>query len=101
MLALGAEETNNRLEDGMGTIDKLWVKLTCEACDISETSSASDKGSGWSGSHWNQLGPYSDFDATMEGGGKVDPEVTSAKCKRCGCEATIESAYGFSRPKGF
>ena len=33
----------------MGTIDKLWVKLSCGSCGLSETNSVSDKGSGWGG----------------------------------------------------
>jgi len=85
----------------MGTIDKLWVKLTCKNCGVSEISSASDKGSGWNGSSWNNLGSIRNFDAVITGGGKEEPDVVSAKCKNCGHVAIVESDYGFSKPASF
>lgn len=85
----------------MGTIDKLWVKLTCDKCGVSEVATASDKGSGWGGSHWNDLGGFVKFDAVITGGGNTDPDVTSAKCKSCGHVAKIDEEYGFGRPAGF
>lgn len=85
----------------MGSIDKRWVKLGCETCETLEVGSALDKGSGWSGSHWRTFGPFEKFEAQTSGGGKKDPDVISATCKACGRAASIETAYGFSRPDGF
>jgi len=85
----------------MGVIDKLWIKVTCEGCKATETSSVLDQGSGWSGSHWGSPGPFTQFDVICEGGGKEEPTVVFAKCKACGSAATVQEAYGFGRPTGF
>ena len=85
----------------MGTIDKLWVKLTCETCGATETASALDKGSMWSGSHWLGLGGFSLFEVHTSGGGLKEPEVTTASCKKCRAPAGVEQAYGSRRPEGF
>jgi len=85
----------------LGTSDKIWVKLTCPGCNVTETSSALDKGSGWGGPHWRNYGEFKLFDAKCEGGAKDEPAVTSASCKACGEKATINEAYGFGRPEGF
>lgn len=85
----------------MGIIDTLWVKISCDNCGISETSSASDKGSGWGGSSWNDLSLFANFDAILIGGGKKEPNVTSAKCKKCNQIAKIDSAYGLDKPSRF
>lgn len=85
----------------MGTIDKLWVKLTCPGCGVSETSSALDKGSGWGGSSWGSFGSFESFHVAASGGDKREPEVTSATCKACNASASVETQYGFGRPRGF
>jgi len=85
----------------MGSIDRMWVKVSCEDCGVSQTNSSTDKGSGWSGSHWNDLGDFSDFDVTVSGSGKSEPTVSAGTCKKCGGEATIKKAYGFNKPGNF
>ena len=85
----------------MGTIDKLWIKLSCDACEGSETRSVLDKGSMWSGSHWGDLGSFLAFDVESRGGGGQEPEVVSSICKSCGAAAKVETAYGSNRPDGF
>ena len=85
----------------MGVIDKLWIKVMCKGCGISETSSALDKGSGWSGSNWRDPTAFTQFDVVCEGGGQREPTVISAKCKACGSDASVDEAYGFGRPNGF
>ncbi len=85
----------------MGVIDKLWIKVVCKGCGTSETSSALDKGSGWSGSNWCVPGPFTQFNVVCEGGGSKEPTAVSAKCKVCGSDASVEEAYGFARPSGF
>ncbi len=85
----------------MGTIDKLWIKLTCNGCESTETSSALDKGSRWSGFNWDRPDPFTLFDVICEGGGKNEPTVVSAKCKACSSDASVQTAYGFGRPSGF
>jgi hypothetical protein len=85
----------------MGVIEKLWIKLTCNGCGATETSSALDKGSGWSGSQWGSLGSFTLFDVICEGGGKNEPNIVSAKCKACSSDASVKTAYGFGRPSDF
>lgn len=85
----------------MGVQDKLWVKLTCQSCGNSETSSASDYGSGWSGSKWGGINQFEKFTVVCHGGGAEEPEVVSATCKECGGAASIKNAYGFGTPSGF
>lgn len=85
----------------MGTNDVLWVKLSCGDCSSTEVSSASDKGSVWGEPSWRSLGTFDSFDVAVSGGGKEEPKVDSAVCKKCGGAASAEEAYGFGRPKGF
>lgn len=85
----------------MGTIDKLWVKVSCESCGVSETNSVSDKGSGWGGSHWGSLGGFVNFSVNSSGSGKTEPSVGSATCNSCGSQAKVKEAYGFGKPEGF
>lgn len=85
----------------MGTIDKLWVKLTCPSCGATETLAAVDRGSGYGGSAWGDLGPYESFEVTESAGDKQVPQVTSATCNACGATATVEREYGHNRPRGF
>jgi hypothetical protein len=84
----------------MGVTDRLWVKLTCEKCGISETSTAAEKGSMW-GASWNDLNTLEKFEAVITGGGREEPDVKSAKCNTCGANATIDDQYGFQRPPNF
>lgn len=84
----------------MGISDKFWVKLTCPSCNATDTVSVNDKGNSFGGASWGV--PTSDaFDLTGTGGGKTEPEVTSATCKQCGTAAVVESRFGFGRPSGF
>lgn len=68
----------------MGVIDRLWIKVTCTECGSSETSSARDTGSNWSGSHWGNIGKFEQFQVVATGGGKDESKIISAKCKACG-----------------
>jgi hypothetical protein len=77
----------------MGVIDKIFVKLTCDNCKIEEINTALDTGSGWGGSHWDELSNFSEFDAVITGGGREDPRVKTAACKKCGQAARIEVNY--------
>jgi len=85
----------------VGIIDKVWIKVSCENCNISDVSSAADKGSGWSGSSWNSLAGFKNFDVTADGSGKEEPSIISAKCQQCGSDAKVLSEYGFNKPKEF
>jgi hypothetical protein len=74
------------------------VNVQCEKCNISETSSSADKGSGWDG-----LGQFSMFKVEVEssGSGREEPNVSSAQCNSCGAEAKVLKAYGFNCPENF
>ena len=94
------QTTEREGNKNMGTIDRVWVKVTCEHCKVSETATAAEKGSGW-GSSWNSLGDFDKFNASVRGGGNEMPDVLSATCKKCGNAATLTSECGFERPVGF
>jgi len=85
----------------MGTIDKKWFKLSCEKCDVTETSSALDKGSNWSGSFWNYPDRFENFDINVSGGDKTEPEIVLAICKACKGNAVVDPAYGHNKPDGY
>jgi len=79
----------------MGVIDKTWVKLTCNKCGATETSSAVQKGSAYNIGSWSDLSPFSKFQATTKRG-EDGPEVTAATCNKCKAPAKVEA--GFSPP---
>ncbi|WP_255876095.1 hypothetical protein, partial [Microbulbifer elongatus] len=85
----------------MGTRDRLWVKVSCESCKVFETTSVSDKGSGWGGSYWGNLSGFTSFTVKSTGSGKTEPTVESAICNNCNTQAKVEEAYGFGKPAGF
>jgi hypothetical protein len=76
----------------MGYIDKVCATLVCPKCGASEESSALDKGSNWSGSHWYGFGGFESFKIESTGGGIQEPEITKATCK-CGAKADVSYAY--------
>lgn len=78
----------------MGIIDKSHHTLTCIQCDKEETQTILDKGSGWSGSHWQQGASYQHFNVDWSnGGGKEEPDLLEASCKNCGGKPTIQQWY--------
>lgn len=76
----------------MGTIDSLTITLTCPQCTRTESARILDKGSTWSGSHW-QVPSFRSFEAVVTGGGKQEPEVT-ATCPECEVAAKVSERYG-------
>lgn len=78
----------------MGTIDRTIHTLTCEKCDITESASVSDKGSGWGGSNWQSGPSFSKFQTNWEGEGKVEPKLIKAKCNQCGEPPISRSRFG-------
>ncbi|MCA3215582.1 MAG: hypothetical protein ING39_09190 [Burkholderiales bacterium] len=48
----------------MGIIDKTTHRLTCPQCGASETANVLDKGSNWSGSHWQSGANFERFETT-------------------------------------
>jgi hypothetical protein len=71
----------------VGIIDKTAYRLTCSQCGAAETANVLDKGSNWSGSHWQSGANFEQFETTWSGGGSTEPELISANCKRCGVAA--------------
>lgn len=71
----------------MGIIDKTIYRLTCPQCGVSETATVLDKGSSWSGSHWQSGTKFERFDTAWSGGGDTEPNLISATCKQCDVDA--------------
>jgi hypothetical protein len=71
----------------VGIIDKTTHRLTCPQCGASETADVLDKGSNWSGSHWQSGAKFERFETTWSGGGSTEPDLGSATCKQCGVAA--------------
>ena len=78
----------------MGTIDSCSYTLACLICKTSETRAILDKGSNWSGSHWQHGAEFDGFITEWTGAGKDEPRLESAKCILCGSEAQRSSRYG-------
>lgn len=77
------------------TIDKKHFTLICSQCKVEETKIILDKGNGWAGSDWQSLphDAFKDFIVDLNGGGKVEPEITKAVCKQCGESAVVNVRY--------
>jgi len=77
----------------MGYIDNLCVTLTCPKCGAVEEAAALDKGSAWNGSHWHRFDEFKLFNTTCDGGGKQEPTIVAATCKKCGSTVNPNYAY--------
>lgn len=84
----------------MGTSDKIWFKISCDSCGTSETVTARDKGSMWSGPSWTSIDKPGTF-SIREKLDQGEPAVQSATCNSCGKAAEVKSSYGLTRPEGF
>jgi hypothetical protein len=73
----------------MGIIDQSTYKVDCDQCEITENVTIYDKGSMYGGSHWQSGKSMTHFNARWTGGGKVDPDLASATCYRCGHSARV------------
>ena len=71
----------------MGIIDKTTYRLACPQCGSGETANVLDKGSNWSGSHWQSRATFERFETSWSGGGSNEPALISATCKQCGVAA--------------
>lgn len=71
----------------MGIIDKSTHRLVCPKCGLSETATVLDKGSNWSGSHWQSGTKFEYFDTAWSGGCDAEPNLISATCRQCGVNA--------------
>ena len=71
----------------MGIIDKTTYRLTCPQCGAAETAAVLDKGSNWSGSHWQSGAKFEQFETAWSGGGGTEPDLISATCNQCGVAA--------------
>lgn len=68
-------------------IDKTTHRLTRPQCGAVETAKVLDKGSNWSGSHWQSDATFERFETSWSGGGSTEPDLISATCKQCGVAA--------------
>jgi hypothetical protein len=78
----------------MGIIDSTVYTLQCQKCGTKESAKVLDKGSGWGGSAWQRGAEFSKFDTQWTGGGREEPQLVSATCKKCGQPAMVDSGYG-------
>lgn len=78
----------------MGIIDKTIHRVECEHCSEAEEQAIYDKGSNWGGSSWQSGVAFQKFNVSWSGGGKTEPDIVKASCKKCGGEAKSESRYG-------
>lgn len=78
----------------MGIIDSTIHALRCDNCGIEEEKKTLEKGSNWGSSGWQEGPDFEHFYTDWSGGGKVEPRLRTATCKRCGVEAFVESRYG-------
>jgi hypothetical protein len=74
----------------MGVIDKTTYILNCPICNEDEVGSILDKGSNWSGSHWQSSADFKKFKTSWSGGGITEPSLISATCTSCGQSAGIK-----------
>jgi len=71
----------------VGIIDKTTYSLTCPQCGAAATANVLDKGSNWSGSHWQSGATFERFETSWSGGGSTEPDLIAATCKQCGVAA--------------
>jgi len=68
----------------MGVIDQTTHTLTCPKCKATESVTILEHGSAYGGS-WQAGKPMSHFTVTWSAAeGFAGPNITSAKCKKCG-----------------
>lgn len=77
----------------MGIIDQTTFKLFCSVCGVSEVVVAYQKGSQFSGGHWQGSVDFSRFRASWSGGGVDEPKITQAICGACGASASVSVGY--------
>lgn len=75
----------------MGVIDKKTVTLSCPSCGQTETLTAVEKGSVYGSSGWNDFNESVQFIVVSEEDGISGPNIVSAKCKKCSCDAVYEN----------
>jgi hypothetical protein len=73
----------------MGYIDESTHTFFCPQCSIQEKIKIFDKGTMWSGSHWQPGRLLEHFDVQWAGGGSVEPTVTEVHCKKCKTVASV------------
>ena len=71
----------------MGIIDKKTVILRCPSCGQTETLAAVEKGSVYGSSGWNDFNKSAHFNVISREKGIGGPQLESAKCKKCSCDA--------------
>jgi hypothetical protein len=81
------------MEAPMGVIDKNIATMTCPECKVTETITALEKGSVYGSAGWGSFGRSQHFDVEIEEDRVGGPDVKSAKCKKCRCDATIETGH--------
>ena len=77
----------------MGTVDRVTYTLSCKTCGTKQSASISQRGSSFSRS-WGCAPAFTLFATEWEGGGDTEPELLSAKCRKCGKLPDIDSNYG-------
>lgn len=70
----------------MGYIDSKIFELTCYngKCHAYERVRIYDRGTSDGRSDWEEIPELKKFETVTKGGGTEEPEIISAKCKKCG-----------------
>lgn len=73
----------------MGVIDDYTATIVCTHCKNTEVSTAYDRGNPYNGPYWEGFDEVRDFAVSWVGGGRAEPKITSAKCKKCSASADV------------
>ena len=73
----------------MGTIPNTTFIVTCPECNATESVTIVNRSSDYTGPVWPKGALLKEFDVLWSGGGCIEPEIVSAKCKKCGIRAEI------------
>jgi len=74
----------------MGIIEQKNFKIYCENCDITEKTSAVEKGSAAGSAGWTDFKTVRHFTLEVIDDDIVGPKITKALCKKCEDKADVK-----------
>ncbi len=73
----------------MGFIDSNDFTVTCEKCGATENTRVVQRGSSF-GAHWSDPPALLKFESVWDSEARFGPQLTSAKCRKCGIDAKVD-----------